>query len=134
MGGQGGGPGGADLSIDTQSGFDGDTGQQEMGWTGSAVDTAPTHGHSESAFQGAPAPSGSATTAPQRPDEPPVRMPEIPASAPAPSADRGADHEPHAFAPAPAQPQPPPRPQVAWSSPAPPAQGEHGVEGPPRDE
>jgi ribonuclease E len=44
-GGQGGSDqGGPDLSIDTQIGFGGDTGQHEMGWTGSDVPpTAPSH-------------------------------------------------------------------------------------------
>jgi ribonuclease E len=44
MGGQGPGQGGPDLSIDTQTGFGGDTGQHEMGWTGSDVTIAATHG------------------------------------------------------------------------------------------
>ncbi len=43
MGGQGPGQGGTDLSIDTQTGFGGDTGQHEMGWTGSDVTIAATH-------------------------------------------------------------------------------------------
>jgi len=38
MGGQGGSLGGADLSIDTHTGSVNDNGQQEMGWTGSAVE------------------------------------------------------------------------------------------------
>jgi hypothetical protein len=99
-----------------------------MGWTGSAVDTASTHGHSESPLHDAPAPSGPAQTAPQRLDEAPARMPEAPASAPGPAADRAAEHVPHAFAPAPE-----PRSHVVWSS-APPPQGDQGSEGPPRDD
>jgi hypothetical protein len=128
MGGQGGAPGGGDLSIDTQTGFDGDTGQQEMGWTGSAADTASTHGHSESAFHGTPAPNGPSHTAPQRPEEAPPRVPEAPASTPAPIAERSAEPVHQTVAPAPDH-----RPQVAWSS-APPPQGEHGFDGPGRDE
>jgi hypothetical protein len=116
-----GGQGGADLSIDTQTGFGGDTGQHEMGWTGSApVGTASTHEPGESPMHSAPEPGGTAYNAPSRPDEAPARLPEAPRTEPAPER-------------APPTAAPDHRPQVAWSSP-PPAPHDHDAEGPPSDE
>ena len=69
--GQGSGQGGADLSIDTQTGFGGDTGQHEMGWTGS--DVAPAAPYTTAATHG---------EAPGRPPE--VRPMERPAATAAP--------------------------------------------------
>ena len=116
MGGQGASPGGGELSIDTQTGFGGDTGQQEMGWTGSAADTASTHGPSETPTHSAPSPSAPAYSAPRRADEAPARLPETPAVEHAP-ATLAPDHRPH----------------VVWSS-APSTADERGPEGPARDE
>jgi len=119
MGGQGSGPGSADLSIDTQLGFNGDTGQQEMGWTGSAAGTPSTHGPSAGPGHGAPGSGAPAYASPQRSDDAQPRMPEAP---PSPA------HVPQTLAPAPEH-----RPQVAWSS-TPPTPGEAGFEGPPRED
>ncbi|HEX2791489.1 MAG TPA: hypothetical protein VHN17_13740, partial [Steroidobacteraceae bacterium] len=128
LGGQGVTPGAPDVSSDTQAGFDGDTGQQEMGWTGSPANTTGTHGFGDSPERSAPGASAPAYAPPQHPDEAPARMPEPASGAPGPVADRGSEHAPHAPAPAPEH-----RPQVGWSAAAPPA-GEHGFEGPARDE
>jgi ribonuclease E len=122
MGGQGGGPGSADLSIDPQMGFNGGTGQQEMGWTGSAPVSASTHGEGEGPGHAPPASSGPTYAPPPRPEEAPPRM-SGPTSPPP-------EHLPQAPAPAPA---PEPRPQVAWSSTPPPA-GDHGQDGPARED
>jgi ribonuclease E len=119
MGGQGGGPGSADLSIDTQLGFNGDTGQQEMGWTGAAAGTPSTHGQSAGPGHSAPGSSAPAYASPQRSDDAQPRMPE---------ASPGPAHVPQTPAPAPEH-----RPQVAWSS-TPPTPGEAGVEGPARED
>jgi ribonuclease E len=128
IGGQGGSPGGADLSIDTQTGFDGDTGQQEMGWTGQPAPTSSTQGYGGSPEHGAPD-AGGPTYAPQRrPDEPSARPPETGPGMPNSTAERDVEHAPHAPAPVPEQ-----RPQVAWSA-APPSAGEHGFEGPARED
>jgi ribonuclease E len=128
IGGQGGGPGGTDLSIDTQTGFDGDTGQQqEMGWTGQPAQTSGTQGYGDSPEHGAPDAGGPAYAPQRRPDEPSTRPAEGPSGTSNSTVDRGAEHAPHA-APAPEQ-----RPQVAWSA-APPSTGEHGFEGPPRED
>src|SRR5580658_3316248 len=133
IGGQGGSPGGADLSIDTQTGFDGDTGQQEMGWTGQPAQTSSTQGYGGSPEHGAPddgAPdAGGPAYAPQRrPDEPSTRPPEAGPGTPNSTAERGVGHAPHAPVPAPEQ-----RPQVAWSAP-PPSAGERGFVGPARED
>ena len=117
IGGQGGPMGGGDQSIDSQTGFGGDNGQQEMGWTGSAVDTSGTQGPSESPVHSAPRTDAPAYVAPQRPDEAPARLSEPP----------GNFH-------APAAPAPDHRPQVAWSSAPPSTPADHGAEGPPREE
>jgi ribonuclease E len=117
IGGQGGSAGGPDQPIDSQSGFGGDNGQQEMGWTGSAVDTSSTHGPSESPVPGAPRTDAPAYAAPQRPDE----------AHPRPSEPPGNEH-------AHAMPAPEQRPQVAWSSAPPSTPAEHGAEGPPRED
>jgi ribonuclease E len=126
MGGQGGSPGGVDLSVDTQTGFGGDTGQQEMGWTGSDVDASSAPGPSETPMHSAPGADASAYTAPRRPEEASPRLPEAP----------GNDHAPPAPLPA-AVPVPDHRPQVAWSSAppaAPPDHGTHDTEGPSRED
>jgi hypothetical protein len=127
VGGQGGGASGSEVSIDTQTGFDGDTGQQEMGWTAPAVDSGSRPDFSDSAMQGGAGAHGPAQSAPQRPEAAPPRMPEAaPTGAPAPAPEKGPEHGHQAAGPE-------SRPHVVWSS-APPTQGEHGVEGPPRDE
>jgi ribonuclease E len=129
IGGQGGGQGGPDLSIDTQSGFDGDTGQQqEMGWTGQPAQTSSTPAYGDSPERSAPDSSGPAYAPQRRPEEAPTRQPEPAAGPPGPSIERGPEHVPHAAAPSPDQ-----RPQVAWSA-APPSGGEQGFEGPAREE
>jgi ribonuclease E len=124
IGGQSGSAGDVDMSIDTQPGFDGDTGQQEMGWTGSAVRTGSmASSGDEPTVPGAG--NNMAETAPQRPGEAPVRMSEAP-DRPAPPPDSDAER-------APAVGAPENRPHVVWSS-APPATAEPGFERPPRDE
>jgi ribonuclease E len=129
IGGQGGSAGGADLSIDTQTGFDGDTGQQEMGWTGQPAQTSGTQGYGDSPEHGAPDAGGPADAPQRRPDEPSTRPPEsAPPVTPNSTAERGAEHAAHAPASAPEQ-----RPQVAWSA-APPSAGELGFEGPARED
>jgi ribonuclease E len=108
MGGQGGSLGGADLSIDTHTGSVNDNGQQEMGWTGSAVE------HSNNASEGPghdAAPAGAPAYSPSSiPDDAPTaRLPHPPL------------HEERPPMPAaPPTVTPDYRPQVAWSS-APPS-------------
>ncbi|HEY4881971.1 MAG TPA: Rne/Rng family ribonuclease [Steroidobacteraceae bacterium] len=129
IGGQGGAPGGPDLSIDTQTGFDGDTGQQqEMGWTGPPAHTGATHGDGDSPEHGAPAPSAPAYAPQRRPDEASPRLAGPGAGTPESGSERGAEHAPHAASPVPEH-----RPQVAWSA-APPTPGEQGFDGPAREE
>jgi ribonuclease E len=125
MGGHGGtAGGGGDPSIDTQLGFDGNTGQQEMGWTGSPVDSGNRPGSSDAPMQGAAGGQEAAQSAPQRPEAAPPR-PEPPIVH-APAAETGGGPGPQASA-------PDNRPHVVWSS-APSTHGEHGGEGPPREE
>jgi ribonuclease E len=131
IGGQGGGPGGSDVSIDTQTGFDGDTGQQEMGWTGPPAHTSATQGDGEGPEHhdhGAPAPSAPAYAPQRRPDEASPRLSGPTAGTPELGLERGSEHAPHAASP-PAEH----RPQVAWSA-APPTAGEQGFDGPAREE
>ena len=117
--------GGADQSIDSQTGFGGDNGQQEMGWTGSAVDTSSAPGPSESPVHipvlspvhSAPRTDTPAYVAPQRPEEAPARLSEPPGNFHAPVA-----------------PAPDHRPQVAWPSTPPATPANHGAEGPPRED
>jgi ribonuclease E len=126
MGGQSGTGGGGDMSIDTQAGFDGDSAQREMGWTGSSVETGSVVGSSDNPLQGGPSASGPAQSAPQRPDEAATRSPPAPAGTPSATAESVAER-----ASKPAAPDH--RPHVVWSS-APSAQSDQGFEGPPREE
>ncbi len=128
IGGQGGLPGGPDVSIDTQTGFDGDTGQQEMGWTGPPAHTGATHGDGDSPEHAAPAPSAPAYAPQRRPDEASPRLASPNAGTPDSGFERGPEHAPHAASPVPEH-----RPQVAWSA-APPTPGEQGFDGPAREE
>jgi hypothetical protein len=93
-----------------------------MGWTGSAPVSASTHGEGEGPGHAPPASSGPTYAPPPRPEEAPPRM-SGPTSPPP-------EHLLQAPAPAPA---PEPRPQVAWSSTPPPA-GDHGQDGPARED
>ena len=133
IGGQGGSSGGPDASIDTQTGFDGDTGQQEMGWTGSPAHTSGTHGYGETPEHGAPTPAVPAYAPQRRPDEASSpRLTEAAPAAPNSGVERGTEHAPYAAPPAPA-PAPEHRPQTAWSA-APPPSGEQGFDGPAHEE
>ena len=132
MGGQGGSLGGAELSIETQSGFGNDNGQQEMGWTGSGADTAGNHGAADSpGHDAAPAAVSSYATGRIPDDAPTARLPQPPQNEerqPMPSAAPAAAPDYH--------------PQVAWSSappssaapPAPPAPSHQGPEPPGRED
>jgi ribonuclease E len=123
MGGQSGAPG--EPGMDTPGGFDTDTGQQEMGWTGSA-DTRGTQQPSEGPMQGAAGTASSPLdTAPQRPEAPPLR-PAEPAASVGPAPDSGPERSAPAAAPE-------SRPHVLWSS-TPGGPADAGLEGPRRED
>jgi ribonuclease E len=138
MGGQG-SLGGADLSLDPQTGFGADNGQQEMGWTGSSSGSGGNIGGNHSApdhpvHDAAPAGSPSYGQGRIPDDEPTAQLPQPPIQEeprPTPAA------APIPATPAPAAPDY--RPQVAWSSappstpaapPAPAASAHQGHEAP----
>jgi ribonuclease E len=139
-GGQGGAAGrGSDLSIDTQRGFDGDTGERAMGWTGSSVGTASAVGAGEHAGPGSgggPGANGPFQATAQRPDDTaPNTAPISPAAGPA-SPPTAPDSQAER---APQSPAPDQRAHVVWSTappapPAAPAPAAPGYDGPAREE
>jgi ribonuclease E len=140
MGNPGGGQGSSDLSIDTQTGFGGDTGQHEMGWTGSDVTrTADPHGaagtHEPAATHGPEGTHGTNDSPPRsepsHAGESSARPPESRAPEPRPPESRPMERAMERPA---ASAAPEHAPQVSWSSPPPAPPSEHAGDGPPRED